>query len=166
MPGPLLVILLVALGTASAVATPMAYDSVAGHAVTPDSALWGLERAGESLKLMFTPSPVDKAKFHLALAEERIAEAQASDNPDTIQTAVREYIGELAKAMAIADGLNSTELYYLVSNATAIHEKQLSMLLEKEEIPDEAKSAICKAIEESEVGHQKASDAIKRWGRP
>lgn len=167
MPGPLLFVLLLALGTASAVTTPMAYDSVTGHATTPDSALWGLERAGESLKLIFTPSPVEKAKFHLALAEERIAEAMASENSETIKTAVKEYIGELAKAMAITEGLNSTELYQLVYNATALHEKQLAVLLEKEEIPDEAKEAIDEAIIASGKGHEEALEALeRRGGRP
>ncbi|MFQ6086914.1 MAG: DUF5667 domain-containing protein [Candidatus Bathyarchaeia archaeon] len=171
MPGPLLFVLLLALGTASAVATPMAYDSVAGHATTPDSALWGLEKAGESMKLIFTPSPVDKAKFHLALAEERIAEAMASENPETIKTAIKEYIGELAKAMAITEGLNSTELYELVFNATSIHEEQLAMLLDemldREEIPSEAKEAIEQAIVESGRGREEALEALEgRGGRP
>jgi hypothetical protein len=169
LPGALLVVLLLALGTASAVATPMAYDSVAGHATTPDSALWGLERAGESLKLIFTPSPVEKAKFHLALAEERIAEAKASNNSETIKTAIKEYIGEMAKAMTITKGLNNTELYQLVSNATSIHQEQLKTLLNElpEETPDEAKDAISQAIAESEKGHVEALEALKRMkGKP
>jgi hypothetical protein len=167
VPGALLIILLVALGTASAVATPMAYDTVAGHATTPDSALWGLERAGESLKLIFIPSPVEKAKFHLALAEERIAEARASNNSETIVTAVNESIGELAKAMAIADGLNSSELYELVYEATSIHQEKLSELLtkiEEEEMPKEAKDAISQAIDVSRKGQEEALERI--GGRP
>jgi len=166
LPGALLVVLLLALGTASAVVTPMAYDSVAGHATTPDSALWGLERAGESLKLVFTPSPIDKAKFHLALAEERIEEARASNNSGTIKTALKEYMGEMAKVMAIADGLNSTELYWLVSNATSLHQEQLSAILNElpEETAGEAKDAINQAITESKKGQEKALEALKRRG--
>jgi len=164
LPGALLIILLMALGTASAVATPMAYDSVAGHVTTPDSALWGLERAGESLKLVFIPSPVEKAKFHLALAEERIEEARTSNNSETVVTAVNESIGELTKAMAIADGLNSTELYRLIYEATLKHQKQLAALQESEEIPAEAMEAIDHAMNVSKRGHEEALERI--GGRP
>ncbi len=165
----ILALLLAAVGTASTVATPMAYDSVSGHATTPDSAFWGLERAGESLKLIFTPSPAEKAKFHLALADERIAEAEASNDPETIRTGVNEYMGELAQALVITEGLNSTELYELVSNATWIHIVQLEALylklsLLEGEVSDEAKATIEEAIDASEKGNAEALKHIK--GKP
>ncbi len=156
----LLALLLAALGTASTVATPMAYDSVSGHATTPDSAFWGLERAGESLKLIFTPSPAEKAKFHLALAEERIAEAKASNDPETIRTGANEYIGELAQALEIAKGLDSTDLWELVSEATLKHNVKLHTVLE--EVPNEARAAIEQAIDASEKGNVEALEHIGR----
>lgn len=166
MASPLLLVLLLALGMASTVATPMAYDSVAGHATTPDSAFWGLERAGESLQLIFTPLPAEKAKFRLALADERIAEAKTSNNPEAIRTCANEYIGELAQAFAITEGLNSTELYELVNQTTSIHIVQLEALLDEmpDEVPDEAKAAIEEAIEASKRGNEEALKHIK--GKP
>jgi hypothetical protein len=78
---------------------------------------------------------------------------------------VREYKGELDKAMEITKGLNSTELYELVFNATLKHKAQLEALLD--EIPEEARDAINTAITVSEKGHEEATKALERErGRP
>lgn len=44
--------------------------------VTPDSPLYGLERAMERIQLAFIRNKVERAKFKLDLAEERLAEAE------------------------------------------------------------------------------------------
>ncbi|OVE74520.1 hypothetical protein BVX95_02310 [archaeon D22] len=65
----LAIIMIVSLPAASA------QEEEAG--VTPDSFLWGVDRALEQIELAFTFGPDDKAKKGLEIAQERLLEVQA-----------------------------------------------------------------------------------------
>src|SRR3989344_4894489 len=63
--------------------------------VLPDSPLYGLDKLFEGLQLALTFGNVGKADLKYRIAEERLAEAEALDNPDLAESTLEEYESEL-----------------------------------------------------------------------
>lgn len=136
--------------------------------VTPDSILYGLDKAYEKLQLILARDEGSKAKLHLKFAAERIAEAKAMANkgrPEFVDTLARNYQKEIENAEAEivkgeAKGKNMTQVKEIVAEATLKHMIVLQDVHDK--VPDVAKPAIEKAMEVSKRGHVRASEALGR----
>lgn len=139
---------------------------------TPDSAMYGLERAMERINLALTFGNANKAEKQLRYAEERVAEAQAvvaKGRPEAAQRALdthAELVGEANANIeaAEADGENVTDVAQRVEQATSRHIGVLEGLLEQ--VPEQARQGIQTAIENSQRGRDRAMEAVSRRGAP
>lgn len=141
--------------------------------VTPDSWLYGLDRAFERINLALTFDRAAKAEKHLQIASERIAELKAmvdKGKPEfagrlrkDYETEINEAENDIARARAL--GKNVTALSEHVANVTSKHITVLQGLLDK--VPEQARLAIEHAINVSRRGHERAVESIlKEKGRP
>lgn len=138
-----------------------------GPGITPDSWLYGLDKAFESLQMALTFDPVAKAGLHIQFAGERLAEAKAmieKGRPEFVPDLVKEHEGNIDKSNEIAAvaqqvGRNITKLNELVALATSVHIETLEEIYEK--VPDQAKPAVLKAKEVSARGQE---EALRRLG--
>jgi hypothetical protein len=142
-----------------------AQEGLPDPGITPDSFLYGLDRALEALQKALTLAPEAKAKLALRLASERIAEAEKMERkgkPELASKAAEDYGEELNDAMKhgrkISELAKKKEFETLVANATSVHIDVLERVLEK--VPEQAKSAIRKAIDNSKKGREESLDAL------
>jgi hypothetical protein len=80
---------------------------------TPDSWLYGFDRAIEAIQKAFTFSPEGKARLALELASERLAEAKAMERigkPDLANNTVQDYATELEDAGRLSEEIPGTEV--------------------------------------------------------
>ncbi len=87
--------------------------------VTPDSPLWGLERAQERIKLALTFNRAEKAKLRLQNAEERLAEVQVMIQEQKLEQAEK---AERAHKKDLAD--LETDLEELQAEDTEVELEQ------------------------------------------
>ncbi len=140
----------------------VAQEELPRAGTTPDSWLYGLDRAWERIRMFFTFNRADKAKLHLQFAGERLAEANEMvrrGKPEFIQDLMKEHEAEINQTENEVEGLrvlgrNITALVEHVSNVTYKHILVLEEVLEK--VPEQAKPAIAKAINVSLKGHETA----------
>ncbi len=150
--------------------TPLLASAATGAGITPDSPFYFLDTFFERVDLFFTFSPEKKVKKNLAYAEERLAEAEEvaiKKKPEIVEKTMAKYEDSIATAIENAKELTekkkSEETLSLISENTSKHEEVLREVLTK--VPDEAKSAIQKAIEVSTRKHEQALkevEALKR----
>jgi hypothetical protein len=153
-----------------------------GAGTTPDSILYGLDRAMESIKLAFTRNNEKRADLHLQNAEERLAEIQQMVQEkktkyvdmleEDREASIAEAQQEITKAAA--KGQDTEALSAQVAEMTSKHLEILQSLLDK--VPEESKVGIQNAIDKSAraqapgavVGEQPApkNDAAKNQGKP
>jgi hypothetical protein len=147
---------IVALITALCIALMMASITKAEYnlpeaGVTPDSPLYGSDKAAEALQLTLALDPLDKAELHLQFAGERLAEAMVMANHgkfgfvlDPIQEYERNMIGVM-KYIALAQeaGEDITEICELVQMATSKHQDVLAEVYAK--MPEHTKPVIAHA---------------------
>jgi hypothetical protein len=137
--------------------------------LTPDSPFYFLDTLGERISLFFARGAEAKAKKALAIAEEKLAEAEVmadEGNEAAAEVAANRYgetisqaAGVLAQAAQSGEGFDE-ELKSLVTKATSIHLDVLSRIYEK--VPKEAQEAIQGAMEKSSQGGEKALEAIDK----
>lgn len=87
---PMLMIALLLFSAMPLIAAEENEVEVVGAGITPDSPLYGLERAMERIQLAFIRNKAERAKFKLDLAEERLAEAEEmiiENNPEAADEA-------------------------------------------------------------------------------
>lgn len=134
--------------------------------LTPDSPFYFFDTLGKKISLFFTFDPVKKAQKAVHYAEERIAEAKVmaeKNKPDATERAnqnYREFL-ELANKKtqeAKEKGKDVEELATSITEKTLKHQEVLIEIFEK--VPDEAKTAIQKAIEVSRKGSEQAVQAV------
>lgn len=129
---------------------------------TPDSALYGLDRAFERMSLAFTFNKEKKAEKHLGYAEERLAELKAmtdkgeTEYSDDLAEEYDENIEEANEIAITAELLreDKTKLTELIALATSKHLSVLDRI--KDKVPEQAKESIMKAKEASIRGNQES----------
>ena len=134
--------------------------------VTPDSPFYLFDNLGKKVSLFFTFDPVKKAEKATQYAEERVAEAKAmaeKNKPEDAEKANQGYqeFLDLANAKtqeAKERGRDVEELAIFITEKTLKHQEILVEVFE--EVPEEAKNAIKKAIEISRTGSEEAVRAI------
>ena len=134
--------------------------------LTPDSPFYFLERISEEIGTFFTFGDLKKAERYAALATERVAEARAvveKGKPEAAEKALKRYRYQLEKALVQAEkakvkGKNIEKVTEIVAKATSKHLTVLERVLEK--VPEQAKEAITKALENSKNGHITALKAL------
>ena len=140
-------------------ASALAQETLPSPGITPDSWLYGLDRALEAIQKALVFTPEAKAKLSLQLATERLAEAREMIEKGEVELAkkvAKDYKEELTHAVTygaeIKDLAKKKEFDEMVALATTTHIEVLEDVLEK--VPDEAKSAIELAMEVSRKGQE------------
>lgn len=169
----LFVISVFALGlSAPALAQTQATDNATGENILetsagmlPDSPFYGLKKFGEGIQLFFTFDQIEKAKLKYKLAQLRLAEAEIMARLDKLQhaeNALKDYENRLAdveadeKAISAA-GRNASAIADLVGNSTYRHILVLQKVYEK--VPESAKPAIMRVMENSMERHSKMAES-------
>jgi len=140
---------------------------VASDSARPGDALYGLEQAVESIRLAFTLAPEAQAKVHTSLASERIEEAISlagtANREEHFEQALARYQEHLQKAQekaaeAQSQGKDVEEIQAILAENALRHQEVLEGVYER--VPEQAKSAIERAIENSQRGYETAVKAI------
>ncbi len=126
----------------------------------------------EALKALARENPEKAAEVAMGVAESRANKAkQASDAGDEEEAteAAEEYekyarFGEEISAIAQQVGKDPSKVNELVAKATSLHITVLEDVLEK--VPEQAKSSIQRAIEQSQMGRDSAVNALEERGLP
>ena len=132
----------------------------------PDSPFYFLDIALERLGSLVTFGDLSKAQRHLGLAEERLVESRALANKGDSSRAektIGKYQEQLGKALAKAEkakskGKDADAVLEKIAEATVRHQVVLAEIYEK--VPEQAKEAIQKAMENSARGHDTALSAV------
>lgn len=145
-----------------------AQEGLPNPGITPDNWLYGLDRAIERLQLVFA-STDDKARIRFEQAQERLSEAKVMADKgkhDLAKRMIEDYVEALNESMRfgeeIANLAKKREFESLIARATQIHLDVLSEVYEK--VPEQAKEAIQRAMEQSIRGHQKALEVLNKTG--
>ncbi len=133
---------------------------------TPDSALYGLDKAFERIGLALTFNKAAKAEKRLQIASERLAELKAMTDkgkPEYSDDLAEEYDNNIEEANEIATTAkllreDRSKLTELIALATSKHLSVLDKV--KEKVPEQAKEAIIKAKEASMNGQKNALRAL------
>lgn len=135
--------------------------------VLPDSGLYGLKRAAESVRTAFTLGDESKANRGLSIAEMRLAEAKAmaeKEKPEFVDELMNDYEENLERANEIARVTNREEVRERVServaNATSKHISVLDEVSER--VPEHARAKIFAAQEKSMRGNEEALNVLAR----
>lgn len=135
--------------------------------ITPDSPFYVFDTLGEDISLFFAFGDEAKTKKAVAIANEKVAEVQVMAEKDNEEGALKaaERYGEvistaaekLSTAAQSGEGFD-TALAELIAKATAIHVSVLTDVYEK--VPDQAKPAIERAMQQSARGQEEAVQAV------
>jgi len=133
---------------------------------TPDSILYGLDKAFESISLALTFNKAAKAEKRLQMASERLSELKVMTDkgkPEYFDDLADEYDNNIRAANEIATTAkllreDKSKLTELVALATSKHLSVLDKV--KENVPEQAKEAITKAKEASMNGQKNALKAL------
>ncbi|HLC51117.1 MAG TPA: DUF5667 domain-containing protein [archaeon] len=158
-------LLVIAMPVAAAEEASEELDVGAGF--TPDSPVYGLDRAVENVQLLLAFDSLQKAKLHYQLAKERLAEARELAKQGKSQYVAKlqeEYENELGSAdsdeeKAVASGQNVTDFAETVTDETHKHVLVLQRVLES--APDQAKPALEAAIKRSLERQTKIAERIE-----
>jgi len=146
--------------------------------LTPNDGLtyWWFDRGWEPIEVWFAGAVAwvqgrDVAEARalkcLDIAEERVAEIYVVvqiDRSGFVGELSQNYESWLGEARLIASQIpNATTVYERVALATSIHEVVLEGVLE--EVPEEAKPSVQRALEESQTGKQEALSALEDAGK-
>ncbi|HEU4830755.1 MAG TPA: DUF5667 domain-containing protein [Candidatus Saccharimonadales bacterium] len=146
----------------------MATVAFASNGSKPGDALYNVDKASEFVREIFVFGDEANIKFKLAQATERLEELEAlrNDNAsqDRVNIAADNYgaaISEAASRLAeIAQNGGDIDeaLASLVAEATAIHLDTLAKVYEN--VPEQAKDSIERAMANSEQGIEKSLEAL------
>lgn len=128
--------------------------------ITPGSPLFFCERFFENVGTFFTFGEANKAKRFIALAEERLAEAKvlAERGDKNAERASELYEEQFTGAKERAERSGNEEALARVTEATSKHFAVLEGVIEK--VPEQAKAAVQKALENSKQGQISALQAL------
>ncbi len=126
----------------------------------------------EALNVLEKARPEKAAEIHFRIAEKSLAKAQENAEEGTIENIgdlVEEYEDRINKSNRIAEiakglGNNITNVEQLVAEATYAHLEILSEVREK--APEQAKTAIERAIDASSRAGERATEALKEKELP
>lgn len=132
----------------------------------PDSPFYFLKSFFEGVGTFFTFGDIAKAERFLNLSERRLAEAKAlaeKGKPEIAERITGQYQEQLNRALAKAEeararGLDTDEVLAKVSEATLRHQAVLADVYER--VPEQAKPAIERAMENSMRGYEEALRAV------
>jgi len=131
-----------------------------------DNPFYFLKNWTEGIGTFFTFGEIAKAERFLNLSEKRLAEANAlieKGKSEIAERAINRYEEQLGYALvkaeeAKAKGLDTDEVLAKVSEATLKHQAVLADVYER--VPEQAKSAIERAIQAGMRGHEEALKAV------
>jgi len=138
--------------------------------LTPDSPFYFLETIAEWIVTFFTFGDLKKAERHIALAAERLAEAQAvveKGKPEFVEKTLARYENQLNNSIARAEkaeskGENTEKVMEVVARVGQATSKHLEVLAEVgEKVPEDARPAIENAMKASLKGHAKVVEILK-----
>jgi len=148
-------------------------------AKVPDQAKPAIVRAreasmkglGNALKALAGENPARAMELNLAAMEERlnrVSEA-AEDDAEAAEEALEEFeemarFGEEISQIAQGLGKGVATVEELVARATSIHLEVLAKV--REQVPEPAKAAIDRAMQESARGSERAREALEKIGTP
>jgi hypothetical protein len=141
-------------------------DDLPEAGMLPDNPFYFLKSWSEGIGTLFTFGDVAKAERFLNLSEKRLAEANAlvtKGKPEVAEGAIGRYQEHLGRAFtkaeeAKAKGLDVDEVLAKISEATLKHQAVLADVYER--VPEQAKSAIQRAIQAGMRGHEEALKAV------
>ncbi len=139
--------------------------------ILPDHPLYFLKNWGESIGTFFTFGDINEAERYLFLAERRIAEAKSlidKGKPEITERALERHREQLNRAIGKAEeakqkGINADDILAKISQATLRHQAVLIEIYEK--VPEQARPAIERAMEQSMKGHEESLEAISEQKR-
>lgn len=161
----ILIVPIVAMFLLAGIAQAQAND-LPKPGMLPDSSFYFLKSWKEGIGTFFAFGDLKKAERFLNLSEVRLAEAEAltdKGKSEMTQRATERYQKQLNFALAKAEeakakGLDADEVLAKVSEATLKHQTVLAEVYEK--VPEQAKSAIERAMEAGMRGHEEAIQAL------
>ena len=132
----------------------------------PNSSFYFLKSLSEDIGTFFTFGDVARAERFLNLSEKRLAEANAlvaKGKTEIAEKAIGRYQEHLNSALtkaeeAKAKGLDAEEVLAKVAEATLKHQAVLADVYER--VPEQAKSAIQRAMQVGMAGHEEALKAV------
>lgn len=132
----------------------------------PGNPFYFLEILSEGIGTFLTFGDIKKAERHLALAGERLAEADElaeKGKANRAEKATERYQERLDKALAKAEeaktkGKDTDAVLEKIAEATVRHQAVLATIYER--VPEQAKEAIQRAMEKSARGHETALSAV------
>ena len=135
--------------------------------ILPDHPLYPVKTFFEKVRLWLTFDPVARARFHAFLAEQRLAELNATLSQGKYQHALRlreEYERELSESenereKAFGLGRNATVLLEHVCNMTYKHITVLQRVLSR--APEAARPGLERAINASIRGHERCLEKVE-----
>jgi len=124
----------------------------------------------EALNSLEKDQPEKAAEIHFRIAEKRLARAKekvGEGEVKEVEDLIKEYEDRINKSNKIAEiakglGKNTTNVEQLVAEVTPTHLEILSEIHEK--VPEQAKTAIEKAMDVSTKEREKAVEALKEKG--
>ncbi len=161
---PILLIILLLAAFSGTPISALAASNSAG--IKPGSFFYFFDTTFEKVNLFFTFNPEKKAQKALEHAEERLAEAEAvaeEKNTNAVKTAVAGYESNIALAAEeskqIKDKEKAEGLLTSITDQTSKHQEILTDVYNK--VPEQAKEAIKKAIDNSIKGQEEARKQIQ-----
>ncbi|MEX2028118.1 MAG: DUF5667 domain-containing protein [Candidatus Curtissbacteria bacterium] len=146
--------------------------AVASQGSVPGDGLYPVKTLTEDVRLITSFGEEGKIRTQLAIAEEKLNEieklqARGGRDEDIVESADRYGVMISSAAENVANAARSGEgsdeaLAELVAKATSIHFSVLADVYTK--VPDQAKPAIERAMQQSEIGATKALNALN--GKP
>ncbi len=155
------VAVMVSVAAASQHQTRMELDD---PGTTPDSILYGLDRAMESVSLAMARSPEAKAEKRLEIAEERLSESRdlaQRNRSDLANETAREYNDNVDEARRfgdqIAEAAQRQDIESVISQATSVH----MTVLENEDV-DPAEPGYQAKVKAEKTTVETENDAVEK----
>lgn len=148
-----------------AISPVMAQEELQSPGLLPDHPLYGVKRWSEGVHVFFTFDDGAKARLHTRFSEARLAEAEVMiqlGKPEWAGGLMEDYMEELDETFMCMQRQREGHIMGLaehVCNATDKHVVILSDLVD--EVPEQERPHIMRAINASSNGHIRALEAIK-----
>lgn len=150
-----------------AISPVMAQEELQSPGLLPDHPLYGVKRWSEGVHVFFTFDDGAKARLHTRFSEARLAEAKAMTElgkPEWAGGLMEDYMEEVNETVMCMQRQRQREGHIMdlaehVCNATDKHAVILSDLVD--EVPEQERPRIMRAINASSNGHIRALEAIK-----
>lgn len=131
-----------------------------------------INRLGNALKALAQENPARAMEINLAAMEARLNRVRAGADEGDVEEAgdaLKQFedmarFGEEISQIAQGLGKDETTVEELVAKATTIHLEVLAKV--REQVPEPAKAAVDRAMQESERGYERATEALEKIGAP